>query len=315
MKKIHLKNVLIVLALLCLLFVAGCTKTAIKEKLAADSDSFEQGVMFAKPAIMLVESAVVYDESTTQPEIYRETYYEEPFPNQHFGSGEDVEVELKIIRNANLELEVDDFFLASQKVEVFAKKYGGYVSNSDSGADHNNKQSGTITLRVPDSNFDAVLAELSLLGNIKSKNINGQDVTEEFVDINTRISNFEAHEARLIKMYENTTTLNEMLNVENELSRVREQIERYEGRLRYLSNRADFSTITVSLYEPQPVVKKWGILDSIKTALNNCLSTLNFLIEFIGLLLPLLLICAVAAVIIVLVKRRAKRSNKITKFK
>lgn len=291
------------------LFAAGCAKSAMQKNAYFGYEepgrAYAQttGVMNSKMA-MPVEYELTYDKAMIEPMPPR--YYPD---DRHYGSGDDVEYSLKIIRNADMRLEVSDYFLASQKVEAFAKKYNGYVSNSNAQADFNNKHRGTVTIRIPDMHFDAVIAELSMLGEIQSKNINGQDVTEEYIDIQSRIKNDEAHEERLVEMFGNATDVNEMMQVERELNRVREQIERNEGRLRYLENRVDFSTISVYMYEQQPVVKEWGVWKSVKNALNNSLDTLRVMIELIGWLLPLIIVGAIVGLLIKLTGRGKRKKH------
>ena len=302
----YLKWTMIALAIFMVLFAAGCAKSALEENIGFGEvgRGYAQttGVANSK-MVMPVEYELAYDEAIApMPPDYYPDY-------DHYGSGDDVEYSLKIIRNADMRLEVEDYFLASQKVEAFAKKYNGYVSNSNARADYNNKHSGTVTIRIPDMHFDAVIAELSMLGEIQSKNVNGQDVTEEYVDLQSRIKNDEAHEERLAEMFGNASNVREMMEVERELNRVREDIERNEGRLRYLENRVDFSTISVYMYEEQPVVKEWGVWTSFKNALNHSLSTLRWMIELIGWLLPLILVGAIVGLLIKLLRRGKRRKR------
>lgn len=297
----NMKWTVIAFMILLVLFVTGCAKSAMQAEIDSGFERAGVATSNAKMA-MPAEYEIAYDEAMIKPM--------QPYPDyDHYGDGEGVDYQLKIIRNADMRLEVEDYFLTSQKVEAFANKYNGYVSNSNSNADFNNKHSGTVTIRIPDTHFDAVIAELSMLGEIKSKNVNGQDVTEEYVDLQSRIKNDEAHEERLLAMYSNASDVDEMMQVERELNRVREDIERNEGRLRYLENRVDFSTISVYMYEEQPVVKEWGVWTSIKNALNNSLDTLRVMIELIGWLLPLILVGLITGLLIKLA-RRGKRKKR-----
>ena len=296
------KWILITFAIFCLLFAVGCTKTSIENSKGFNGmDTVMQSTQMI--ALEEVERGYADSKMMPMPAEYRGNYDN----YDHYGSGEDVEVELKIVRTSNIRIEVDDYFLSSQKVEAYAKKYAGYVSQSDARASHDSKHSGTVTIRVPEIHFDAVIAELSLLGNIKSKNVNGQDVTEEYIDLQARINNSMAHEERLLGMYDEADNVNEMMQVERELNRVREQIERWEGRLRYLNNKVDMSTITVNLYEPVPVVKEWGVWNSIKNAINHSLNTFRWMIEFIGVILPLLIFGSLSWILIRWLVRRNKK--------
>ena len=299
-----LKWTLVIALIFTAIFAVGCAKTVME-----DSDegfnTRSMKIIETKPMIAQAMPAMEADyavETIAVPPMYREEYYD----GGHYGSGDDIQIETKIIRNAYMSIEIEDYFLASQKVEAYAKKYGGYVSNSDASADMNSKHSGTMTIRVPELHFDAVMAELTLLGDVKSKNTNGNDVTEEYIDLESRISSSKAHEERLTAMYKNATNVKEMMNIENELLRVRTDIESMQGRLRYMDNRVEMSTITVHLYEETPAVKEWGIWQSFKRALNNSLATLRWMIELIGWLLPLIV---VGAGIALLVRWRIRKSR------
>lgn len=295
------KWILLTFAIVCTLFIFGCANNSIE-----DSKGFEgrHTIMQSNQMMVLEEVEMDYANSKIAPMPAEYRNYEDP---DHYESAEDIEVELKIIQTANIRIEVEDYFLSSQKVEAYAKKYAGYVSHSDARASHDNKHSGTVTIRVPAIHFDAVIAELSILGTVKSKNVNGQDVTEEYIDLQARINNSKSHEERLINMYDDANNVNEMMQVERELNRVREQIERWEGRLRYLNNKVDMSTITVNIYEPVPVVNEWGIWNSIKNAVNHSLKTLRWMIEFIGVILPLLIMGALIWMLVWLIFRRNKK--------
>lgn len=295
------KWVLIAFAIFCVLFAVGCVKTAVEDRTTSSNRDM---VAMSAPMMAVEESGANYVLEKAMPE----PYYPDYDYDNHYGSGDDIEVELQIIRTGNIHLEVDDYFLASQKVEAYASKYSGYVSNSDARASHDSKHSGTVTIRVPEIHFDAVMAELSLLGEIKSKSVHGNDVTEEYIDLQARINNSKAHETRLIEMYDDADDINEMMQVERELSRVREQIESWEGRLRYLNNRVQMSTITVDLYEPLPVVKEWGIWTSVKNAVNHSLRTIRWMIEFIGMILPLLVTGTLIWLLVRWLVRRSRRN-------
>jgi len=295
----YMKWTLIALAIFAVLFAVGCAKTAVEnnEELTRTLSVKSSGM--AKPMMMQTDVAVESISMEPMPPRY--------YDGGNFGSGEEVDTETKIIRTAYMSVEVEDYFLASQKVEAFAKKYGGYVSSSDANADFNDKHSGTVTIRVPELHFDAAIAEITMLGELKSKNVNGNDVTEEYIDLQSRINNSKAHEKRLVAMYANATNVNDMMYIEQELSRVRGEVESMEGRLRYMSNRVEMSTITVNLYEEQPAVKEWGVWSSIKKSLNNSLATLRWMIELIGWLLPLLV---VGTLIGLLVRWRMRKVRK-----
>lgn len=221
-------------------------------------------------------------------------------------------IEQKIIRNGHINIEVKDFFVASTKIEGYAQKYNGYVSQSDSHTDRNGKFSGSLSIRVPENHFDALVTEVAALGTVESKNVYANDVTEEFVDLQARLSNSKEHEKRLVQMYDKAENVKEMLSIERELSRVRGEIESSEGRLRYLENRVSYSTLTVYAHEETPVVQEWGIWQSIKNAFNHSINTIRWVIEFIGVLLPLIVIGVLIGfgVRAIIRRKRPKKSRK-----
>ena len=117
-------------------------------------------------------------------------------------------------------------------------KHGGFVASSDTDRTYNDRQTGTWVIRIPVDSYSAFLRGVSVLGFAESRSENAQDVTEEYVDVEARIKNKSKLEERIITMLEERTgKLSDVLEIERELSRVREEIERMEGRLRFLKDR------------------------------------------------------------------------------
>src|SRR5437773_5664546 len=116
-------------------------------------------------------------------------------------------------------------------------------------------RSATMEVKVPANRFDEGLSGLAPIGKLESVNVSAEDVGEEFTDATARMANARRLETRLIELIATRTgKLKDVLDVEQELARVREEIERYEGRLRYLQAHAALSTLTISVHEPVPVV-------------------------------------------------------------
>lgn len=301
----YIKWTLIAFLVFAVLFAVGCTKSIIEEKKGYSSGSQGMTVPSAVRTVSVdYDTAIAYDESYAEPAMYAKgmpQYYDD-YGKSHYGDGKDVDSTTQIIRTASMGIEVDDYFLAEQKVEAYTKKYNGFVSNSYANT-YNNVKSGSVTIRVPEMHFDAVMAELTLLGDVTSKNLNGQDVTEQYIDMQARINSTKTQESRLLELYKNATKVNEMMQIETQLNSVRSNIERMEGQMRYLNNRVAMSSITVTLSEPQPVVREWGIWKSFKNALNHSLSTLRWMIELIGWLLPLAAVGVLIGLLIRLLRR------------
>jgi hypothetical protein len=196
----------------------------------------------------------------------------------------------KIIQQAHLGIQVKDFQSAFRQVESIAVAAGGYISNSDSKVTQTGHRRGIVTIRVPKSVFRDVIQELESVGNVKTKSISGEDVTEEYIDLEARLRNYESQEERLLEILEKANTVDEILRVEEQLGRVRGEIERITGRMRFLDNRVELATITVELFEPEPITQSWGTRDALRDSLGGFIAMTNGLIVMTGYMLPLLIL-------------------------
>jgi hypothetical protein len=107
--------------------------------------------------------------------------------------------------------------------------------------------SGYVTVRIPVADFDASITKVGEFGEVTSKTIQGQDVTEEFVDLDAQLKNLRATENQFLEIMKKATKIEDILAVQRELSNVRGQIDSIEGRMKYLQQSADLSTLTVYL--------------------------------------------------------------------
>jgi hypothetical protein len=160
-----------------------------------------------------------------------------------------------LIRSGHAQIEVDSVQAGIARVRRLAQETGALVANTTVQTGREQRRSASLELRVPSDRFDAVVNGLTPIGKVESVNVSAQDVGEEFVDLTARLANARRLEARLIELLANRTgRLSDVLTVERELARVRETIERYEGRLRYLQARVAVSSLTIEVHEPHPVV-------------------------------------------------------------
>lgn len=162
--------------------------------------------------------------------------------------------ERKIIRNANLTLETDKPEAAGQKIASIAESKGGFVISSEtrtSGANESSFTSVSITLRVPAAQFDAAVAEMRQASTrVVQEKVSGQDVTEEFIDLEARIRSQKALEAQFLEIMKQARSVNDALEVQRQLAEVRGEIEKVEGRRKFLENQTSFSTISITLNAP-----------------------------------------------------------------
>ncbi len=195
-----------------------------------------------------------------------------------------------IIRTARATIEVDSMESALAAVQQLALRYGGYVANASVTSGKEQARSATVEVKLPSSRFDDALAGLQSLGTRQTLDVGSQDVSEEYVDISARVSNARQLEGRLIDLLNRRTgRLQEMLEVERELSRVRGEIERYEGRLRYLKARASVSSLTLTLHEPPPILDVPGespVGDAFRRAWRNFVRVVAAFISALGVIVP-----------------------------
>jgi hypothetical protein len=160
-----------------------------------------------------------------------------------------------VIRNGDVSVEVDSVELAMDRLRQLASALGGYVGNVSTHTGEHEVRSATLELKVPATRFDDAMSGMAPLGKVERSTAMAQDVGEEFVDLTARVENARRLEARLVALLaQRTGKLEDVLAVERELARVREEIERYEGRLRYLSSRVATSTIVATIHEKMPIV-------------------------------------------------------------
>ena len=197
-----------------------------------------------------------------------------------------------LIRTGNAQIEVDSLEIAMQQVRDLAQRLGGFVANTQLSSGRDQIRSATMELKVPAARWNDVVSGLKPIGKVEALNEFVEDVGEEYVDVTARVQNAKRLEARLIELLANRTgRLSDVLAVERELARVREEIERYEGRLRYLRTRAAMSSMSVTVHEAFPVVSargETGVLgDAFKQAWRNFVGFIAGIISLTGILIPL----------------------------
>lgn len=161
-----------------------------------------------------------------------------------------------VIKTAQIAIQVDDVRAADQAIRDRAAQLGGYVvSVQTSGSDQ--YLTATVVFRVPAERFDEALSGVQgLAKKVLSNFVTGDDVTEEFVDLESRLRNLEATRTRLLDLLAKANRVEDALQVNNALTDVQGQIEQIQGRMKYLRQSAAMSTITVSLepVPPQPTI-------------------------------------------------------------
>lgn len=185
----------------------------------------------------------------------------------------------KIIRNANLTIEVSSPAETQPKIETIAESHQGFVVNTEATQrtdDDRAKPETTVTLvvRVPAAQFGQTITEIRAAGlRVVDQKTTGQDVTEEFIDLEARVKNQKALEAQFIEIMKRAGTVADALNVQRELANVRTEIEKLEGRKRFLENQSSLSTINITLQTPTQIVNATGFWYNVKSAFADGVET------------------------------------------
>jgi hypothetical protein len=225
--------------------------------------------------------------------------------------------ERRIARKAALTLQVGSPSDAQRTASRIVEAHGGYVASSDRSTEAGSRgaSSATLVLRVPAAKFSAVLSELRRLGQgAGTEQVSSEDVTEEFIDLEARIKNQRALEERFLAILRTATKVEEALQVEREVAAVRTEIDRMEGRRRFLERETELSTITLTFAALEPLVRS-SFADfgraferAYGDAFNVGAGIVTASIRLAGVLAPVLVLFGLPALLVlrVLLKRHRK---------
>jgi len=227
-----------------------------------------------------------------------------------------IAVDRKIIYKANLTLQVEKYAEAQARIEEAVSRAGAYILQF---SEHETtyERSGTFSIKVPASGFSSLLSQLEQIHPSAKKSMQGQDVSEEFVDLSSRLKAKEVVESRLIIFMEKASKTDELLAFSNELSKVQEDIERLKGRMRYLEQNVAYSTIDVRMSQKlgsAAVIQAQDggpLLQRAASALNGSVAVLSLLFQWavvvIAALLPVGVVLAVIGVPLWMLRRARKK--------
>jgi hypothetical protein len=208
----------------------------------------------------------------------------------------------KIIRDGRLDLRVElgSFGTSAEQVRVIAADLGGYVSSGETHIEELEDERyavGWYTMRIPSDRFDEAVGRVEQLGERVSASLSSQDVTEEYVDLEGRLSYWRQQEQFYSALMDEAETVNDMIALQTQMQEVLLTIEQIEGRMRYLDSRTDFATLTVGLTEVpggpvgppvEPVITEPGTIEAaFDQAGEVLLATVAFLIVAAAVAIPL----------------------------
>lgn len=228
----------------------------------------------------------------------------------------------RIIRTAELSLETDHADEAQKKITSLAEAKGGFVVSADTSRYRSESGAETTTvhivLRVPTPAFESTLDALRAIGTrVAREKVTGQDVTEEYLDLEARLRAQRAVEEQYLTILKQAKTISDTLMVQQKLGEVRSEIERAEGRRRFLESQTSLSTITVYLARTIDAVDASGpgFGRSVKRAFRDAIEVgvgiINFLIRSLGVLIPVFFLLLLPIYLVVrIIRRRRQRPGK-----
>jgi len=228
-----------------------------------------------------------------------------------------------IIRNVSLTMTVKDVQATSVEIMNSIAQYKGYVSDSKLWKE-GDRVLATVTLRVPAENLDLLLNSIRAKAvTIESEIVTTDDVSQEYVDLTSRLRNLEATEQQLLKVldeiYTKTYKADDILTIYREITSVRNEIEKIKGRQQYLSQLSSLATVDVALQsvaKPPVVIEegKWNPMVSVNESLKRLVTSLqniyDVVVSLVITVLPILIILALPFVILFLIIRAVARRRK-----
>jgi len=242
-------------------------------------------------------------------------------PDVENGPRQAASIDRKIIKNAEVNVLVEDSDIAIDRLTQVVGDAGGYIVSSrvwyQTHRDGENYKYASITLGIPVDQFEVTMRRVrGLAVRVLDENASGEDVTDQFVDLQSRLTNLEATQARIQSFLEDAKTVDEALRINQELAQIEAQIEEVKGRMSYLSDRSAFSTITVTISPdlpeiepaPAPKPKPWTPSETLKEATETLVKAYQGIAEFaIWLVVAVLPILAPPVLVIWLLVKMVRR--------
>jgi uncharacterized coiled-coil protein SlyX len=222
----------------------------------------------------------------------------------------------QIIYRATLVLNVQNFADTERKIAALVKTTGGFVAQFREDRPYGAQRGGHWTVRIPVDQFQSFVDQAGRLGVAESREVQSEDVTEEYVDLTARLKNKQQLEARLLELVaKRSDEIKDVIALEAELSRVREEIERMQGRLRYLNDRVQLTTVDITAHErldfrPPESTLSGRVAQTLAVSLENLKLVGEGLLLALVALAPWLAVLAILMVPLILLLRRWRRRRR-----
>lgn len=244
---------------------------------------------------------------------------EESAPASSTGNTQVVESTRKIIKSASMEIQTLEYELAVQRLTDKVKGIGGYVESSNVRGravdDHYSTRSAHYTLRIPEKQFLQFMSDMNSIGTIIQENSYGEDITAQYFDTEAHMKTLKIQEERLLDILMKAEKIEDVITLERELSNIRYQIEALTGNLKRWDNLVSYSTLSISIYEVQEIIKveepAKTLGEKIAQRFNHSLENIKEFFEDLTIFLlgslPLLIIYLPIMLVLFLIGRKVYR--------
>lgn len=228
--------------------------------------------------------------------------------------------EQKLIKEQYIYFETKEFDTFIKNLTKEIEQYSGYIQQSNVGGNsysYSSYRDAEIIARIPAKNYDSFSKSIEGLGNVTQKRENTVDATASYIDIESRLKALEAEKEALMKILENAQTTEDLINVQNRISNVMYEIEKYESTLRSLENKVNYCTVTINVEEVEKETLQLEdesmfveIKNKFMDNLDNIIRDLRSLtVWFASNILYLIIWAVVFTIAVLIIKRKIKKSK------
>lgn len=303
------KVALVLLSIILMFFISACSSS----KSDQNSDGEDQ------------DQSKVQSESSANKEMSTDDSFAVDYNDDSaaedeqvaVGESDEINTTRMIIHTAQLDIRVKDFNKTQLDIEKKVNTYDGYVVESGVYRESDEHTSGHMTVRVPAKNFQKFLADTEEQAvEVLSRDVSGQDVTEQYVDLESRLKSKRVVEERLLSFMNDAEKTEDLLQISTDLATIQEDIEIIVGKMNYLENQSAYSTIEISMHESRVLVPEIDNkdLDTWEKTKKQFVESINFILKvgsalivfFIGNLPMIMFLLVIGVVVYLIIRRRNK---------
>ncbi|WP_026560542.1 DUF4349 domain-containing protein [Bacillus sp. J37] len=296
----------IICSFLLAIVIGGCSNASSEESQADQANYAFEGDAVEEKTVETENKA----ELTSDPAEQKESDTKSQVTNMS---------DRMVIYTANLSIQVNSYTQAISSIQQELQTNNGYIVNTNSYSVEDELMEGTITVRIPQEKFQSFLKTVeSESTKVIDESINGQDVTEEYVDLESRLKSKQVVEKRLLEFMEKAEKTEDLLKISNDLAAVQEEIEQIKGRKNYLDNQVSLATITIHIQESKvnvPTLEN-NDLNTWNETKKQFMETLNFVIRaistvivFIGGSIPVFIVLGGILIVVWFTLKRKRRQQ------